>query len=206
MTLNKTAPYIHARQPAIFQRLNKLAPKGIGQLTTLRNSSGLITTTKEVEQEVRATRGFWTEPPPELAKNLQDLVREYARTSQPFQHMSSPDRNLYVEVILGTGDTATGSDGAPYALLRMAPRTVADILQQLLLQIMTDPDPVRPPMPLLAWISKATAGLSADNWRPLGMPTVFLRVLAAVFFRHIVLHNPKLLHSAQALLHDFREP
>ena len=90
--------------------------------------------------------------------------------------MTPPYPDLYVEVILGTGDTATGSDGAPYALLRMAPRTAANILQHLLLQIMTDPDQVTPPMPLLAWIPKATAGHSADNWRPLGMPTVFLRV------------------------------
>ena len=82
-SMNKTAPNVHKRQPAIFQRLKKLAPKGIGQLTTLQNSSGLITTTKEVEQEVRATRGFWTEPPPELAQNLQDLLKETPGPANP---------------------------------------------------------------------------------------------------------------------------
>ncbi len=88
----------------------------------------------------------------------------------------------------------------------MAPRIVAQILQDLLVQIMTDPTQVRAPMPLPAWIPKATAELTADNWRPLGLPTVFLRVLAAVLYRHIVAHNPRLLHGAQALLNDFREP
>ncbi len=110
------------------------------------------------------------EPPPELSSELQAIIREYARTTTPFADMPLPAVDRYVEVLLGTGDTATGSDGAPHALLRMAPRTVAQMLHQLLLQILTDPDQVREPMPLLAWIPKGTAGLSADNWRPLGMP------------------------------------
>ncbi len=77
--------------------------------------------------------------------------------------MPQPPADTNVEVILGTGDTATGSDGAPYAPLRMVLPVVTQILQDLLLQMMTDSTQVRAPMVLLAWIPQATAGLTADN-------------------------------------------
>ncbi len=118
---NKTAPNGSKRPPPIFQRLKKLAPKGIGQLTHLTDNGRLLTRTQDVERAVRMTRGFWTQPPPELSTELQQLISEYGISSPPFQHMPLPPADLHVEVFLGTGDTATGSDRAPLCLITHGP-------------------------------------------------------------------------------------
>ena len=58
----------------------------------------------------------------------------------------------------------------------------------------------------MAWIPKAEGGDNPDNWRPLGLPSSFLRLLAAGIYRHIARELPKILHPSQALLNSFREP
>ena len=56
------------------------------------------------------------------------------------------------------------------------------------------------------WIPKALAGLNADNWRPLGLPTTFLRILSASIYNKMQQTIIGMLHPSQALLNDFREP
>jgi len=79
-------------------------------------------------------------------------------------------------------------------------------MMRLLGDICDSSAPVRAPAPLLVWIPKADAGTKADNWRPLGMPSTFLRTFAAAMYVHTANTLPTLLHPAQALLNTFREP
>lgn len=65
---------------------------------------------------------------------------------------------------------------------------------------------VPPPCSVQAWIPKAKMGPTADNFRPLGMPSTFERVIdgsiAAVLTKAIA----PLLHPSQTVLNLFREP
>ena len=53
---------------------------------------------------------------------------------------------------------------------------------------------------------KADVGLNPDQWRPLGMPPTFHRLLASGIYYHIATYIVKILHPSQALLNHFREP
>ncbi len=137
---------------------------------------------------------------------MMQLIEAYSLQAAPMPYVDLPPRELFRSTILSTGDSAAGFDGVPFAFLRLFPEKCADILINLLLQSFQAPHLVRSPNPLLVWIPKADAGLGADNWRHLGMPSTFLRILAALKFRHITNKCVGLLHPAQALLYNFREP
>ena len=193
--------------PAIWKRLKKLEPKAAGSLTHLRTSNGtIITDPILVEKEVRSTRGFWTEPPPALDPQLLAALPAYAEGSASMASLEPPDMAEYLASIHRTADSAPGTDGLPYALLRLVPDIAAALLDRFLLDLTTDPNLVRMPEPLLVWIPKALEGLSPDNWRPLGLPTTFLRVLSAAIYNKMQAKIVGLLHPSQALLNDFREP
>ena len=68
------------------------------------------------------------------------------------------------------------------------------------------PSTLRVPNQLLVWIPKAEVGILPDNWRPLGMPSTFLRMIAAGVYYYLVATVKDVLHPSQALLNNFREP
>ena len=76
----------------------------------------------------------------------------------------------------------------------------------ILEDILSEHPDLRPPQQLLVWIPKNERGEYADNFRPLGMPNAWGRTLSASIYSHISNTVKGLLHPAQALLNDFREP
>jgi ribonuclease HI len=197
----------HNTVPRIWARIKTLAPKAAGTLSHLLTKEGtLLTSPAEVEKEVRSTRPFWTCPSPPLAQELLELLPEYATTAPVLSHIPPPGVEVIQQVLHKTGDSAPGIDGLPYALYRLIPETTALCVTQLLEDLTLHPHLIRPPNPLLVWIPKASEGLKADNWRPLGLPTCFLRITSAAVYTQMQASLPALLHPSQALLNSFREP
>jgi hypothetical protein len=122
------------------------------------------------------------------------------------EHPALPDRTTFEAVIHNSGDGAPGIDGIPYAVYRLAPAATAQLLLDFLFDFCNCASATDLPEAMLAWIPKADVGPSADNWRPLGLPNTFLRLLAAGIYYHMANGVPGLLQPAQALLATFREP
>ena len=63
-----------------------------------------------------------------------------------------------------------------------------------------------PPCSVQAWIPKAKMGPTADNFRPLGMPSTFERVIDGTIASVLTKAVAPLLHPSQTVLNVFREP
>ena len=205
------APYdklLHHPKPSpIWQRLKTLAPVQGTSLTHLIRTDGThAVTAPEVEEEVRSTRPFWLLPPPPLCPQLLAVLPEYTTLSTSMEHVALPAASEFIQVVRNSGDSATGTDGVPYGAYRLIDVHTSHLLASFLSALFVCPTQVSSPNPLLVWIPKADAGPRADNWRPLGMPSTFHRMLAAGVYFHIVRSLPGLLHPSQALLNQFREP
>ena len=72
---------------------------------------------------------------------------------------------------------------------------------------MTSADlPCLPPCSVQAWIPKAKMGPTADNFRLLGMPSTFERVIDGSIATVMTKAIAPLLHPSQTVLNLFREP
>ena len=80
--------------------------------------------------------------------------------------------------------------------LQMLWRTLDDICRSA----------VPPPCSVQAWIPKAKMGPTADNFRPLGMPSTFERVIDGSVATVMTKAIAPLLHPSQIVLNLFREP
>jgi hypothetical protein len=121
-------------------------------------------------------------------------------------HAPQPSIHAFIPVIRHSGDSATGIDGIPYGVYRLIEEPASRLMVAFVQALFLCPHTVQVPAPLLVWIPKADAGAKADNWRPLGMPSTFHRLIAAGIYYHLVNTLPQLLHPSQALLNVFREP
>ena len=65
---------------------------------------------------------------------------------------------------------------------------------------------VPPPCSVQAWIPKAKMGPTADNFRPLGVPSTFERVIDGSIATVMTKAIAPLLHPSQTVLNVFREP
>ena len=88
---------------------------------------------------------------------------------------SPPRTDDLVKTVLATNDSAPGPDGIPYAAWRLHPGTSLYAMATHLDDICRSAVP--PPCSVQAWIPKAKMGPIADNFRPLGMPSTFERVI-----------------------------
>ena len=141
-----------------------------------------------------------------MIDDISDFITRYSHYATSLQELELPSEDMFEAIIHNTGNGAAGTDGIPYSIYRLAPKEISKLLRRFLVQIMLNPHLIRTPNPLLVWIPKAEAGPYSDNWRPLELPTTFLRLLAGGIYYHIAAKVPKVLETSQALLSHFREP
>ena len=125
---------------------------------------------------------------------------------QPCSPPASSGSNRLSNMILSgqtTWSSIKAQAGIPYAAWRLHPGVSSDAMITHLDDICRSAVP--PPCSVQAWIPKAKMGPTADNFRPLGMPSTFERVIdgsiATVMTRAIA----PLLHPSQTVLNVFRE-
>jgi hypothetical protein len=193
--------------PLLYKRLKTLSPKATQSLNCLKNKEGaLVTTPLDIDRATRDTRMFWEDTPCDLPTHLLSTLEDYQRHATPFPMLPPPSSEHHRQTILRTGNSAPGVDGLPFAALRVLPGKSAELLTWMLEDILVEEPDLRPPQQLLVWIPKNDIGEYADNFRPLGMPNAIGRTLSASIYSYVASTVKELLHPAQALLNDFREP
>ena len=135
--------------------------------------------------------------------HLQTL-EQYKQQVNVWPHVLPPQQEDILKSILATNDSAPGPDGIPYAAWRLRPAVAAEAMITHLDDICRSVVP--PPCSVQAWIPKAKMGPAADNFRPLGMPSTFERVIDGSIAMVLTRIIAPLLHPSQTVLNLFREP
>ena len=188
-----------------WQKCRFAAPKVAQHHGAIRSSSGeLCTTTKTLDQALRATRSFWSQPPSPFHPDWTVLLKDYALTSAHFPSCNAPNYDDFYHSVITSPDSAPGADGLPYSAWRVCPPVSAACLAGHFDNIITSQ--ASPPLQSLVFIPKADAGEYADNYRPLGLPNTCDRIVDRAAYAKFCAILIGFLHPAQALLNTFREP
>ena len=151
-----------------------------------------------------ATRKFWFQPPVKYDPEWTDYLEQYKAQAQPWPHVPLPGAEDLVRTVLATNDSSPGPDGIPYAAWRLHPGVSSEAMITHLDDICRSSVP--PPCSVQAWIPKAKMVPTAHNFRPLGMPSTFERVIDGSIATVMTKAIAPLLHPSQTVLNLFREP
>ena len=189
----------------LWQRLRASCPRTVFYNGPILDGAGnQCQTDLDLSAAMLATRKFWFQPPVKYDPEWTDYLEQYKAQAQPWPHVPPPGAEDLIRTVLATNDSSPGPDGIPYAAWRLHPGVSSDAMITHLNDICRSSVP--PPCSVQAWIPKAKMGPTADNFRPLGMPSTFERVIdgsiATVMTRAIA----PLLHPSQTVLNLFREP
>ena len=189
----------------LWQRLRSSCPKSVFYNGPILDGAGnQCRTDLDLSAAMLATRKFWFEPPVLYDPEWTSYLSQYKQQVTTWPHVHPPGQDDFVRSILATNDSAPGPDGIPYAAWRLRPSTAAEAMTTHFEDICRAAVP--PPCSVQSWIPKAKMGPTADNFRPLGMPSTLERVIdgsiATVLTRAIAPY----LHPSQTVLNLFREP
>ena len=205
---------------AAFNRLKDKEGKFDGQLCSLYvreyapdgpHTNRTTKTICELESTIRANRphleeGLNSAPPRELSDDQQRFIEWYRRNAPPVVDLDRPEDDVFVERIAYSNDSGVGTDKVPNAFYRIDPILFAVILAwEVEYRECNNIDTDEVMNQLLTWIPKALAGLNDDNWRPLCVPTTWLRLLTGGVVDHLTLKWPNALDQQQTLAGKFKE-
>ena len=189
----------------LWQRLRASCPRSVFYNGPIQDGEGQICRTdRDLSAAMLATRKFWFQPPPRYDSEWADYLERYRTQAQQWPRVPPPGEDDFVKSILASNDSAPGPDGIPYAAWRIYPRPAAIAMITHLEDICRGGTP--PPCSVQAWIPKAKMGPTADNFRPLGMPSTFERVIDGTIASALTKVVAPLLHPSQTVLNLFREP
>ena len=189
----------------MWQRLRASCPRSVFYNGPIIDGDGKHCQSDiDLSAAMLATRKFWFQPPVKHDPEWTAYLEQYKAQVQGWPHVPPPEKQDLTRSTMTTNDSAPGPDGIPYAAWRLHPGTSSEAMSTHLDDICRAAVP--PPCSVQAWIPKAKMGPTADNFRPLGMPSTFERVIdgsiAAVLTKAIA----PLLHPSQTVLNLFREP
>ena len=189
----------------LWQRLRASCPRSVFYNGPIQDGEGKICRTdRDLSAAMLATRKFWFQPPPRYDTEWAEYLEQYKTQIQTWPRVLPPCEEDFVKSILASNDSAPGPDGIPYAAWRIYPRPAAVAMITHLEDICRGGAP--PPCSVQAWIPKAKMGPTADNFRPLGMPSTFERVIDGTIASVLTKAVAPLLHPSQTVLNVFREP
>ena len=150
-----------------------------------------------------ATRDFWFEEP--VASNSEwDCVLDLYETTQEWPDIELPNKQMLLDTLLHTKDSAPGPDGLPYAAWRLLPEVTADAMMSYFYDILEET--ALPPLQVGVWIPKAKMGPEADNFRPLGMPNTLERLVDGTAAAQVMRATAPNMHPSQTVMSMFKEP
>ena len=189
----------------LWQRLRASCPRTVFYNGPIFNGEGKqCQTDLDLSSAMLATRKFWFEPPVQQDPEWTTYLDQYKSQVQVWPHVPPPQKEDLIKSILASNDSAPGPDGIPYAAWRLHPGTSAEAMTTHFDDICRTAVP--PPCSVQAWIPKAKMGPTADNFRPLGMPSTFERVIDGSIATVLTKVIAPLLHPSQTVLNIFREP
>ena len=189
----------------LWQRLRASCPRAVFYNGPIIDGMGnQCQTDLDLSAAMLATRQFWFQPPVTYDPEWTTYLEQYKQQANVWPHVFPPQQEDIIKSILSTNDSAPGPDGIPYAAWRLRPTVAAEAMITHLDDICRAAVP--PPCSVQAWIPKAKMGPTADNFRPLGMPSTFERVIDGSIAMVLTKVIAPLLHPSQTVLNLFREP
>ena len=192
-------------QKNLWEKLKVLWPRGQYYAGPIYDNQGRkCTTAAEYDNAMLATREFWFTPPISGTIAWIDTLSTYQQHSQVWPTLPTPQLTDYYAQILHTKDSSPGPDGIPYAAWRVSPTVTSHILTKEFTSLVRGISP--PPQQVGVWIPKAKMGLTADYFRPLGMPDTLDRLMDGTTAGILFTHTRHCFHPSQTMLNHFREP
>ena len=133
-----------------WQKCRFAAPKVAQHHGAIRSSSGeLCTTTKTLDQALRATRSFWSQPPSPYHPDWTVLLKDYALTSAHFPSCNAPNYDDFYHSVITSPDLVLELTAFLILLGVSAPQCLQLALQDILIIL----SPLRRHLPFSLWFS-----------------------------------------------------
>ena len=189
---------------AFWERMRNICPKANIYNGPIHQSDGSqCITSNDLDRAMLATRDFWFEEP--VASNSEwDCVLDLYETTQEWPDIELPNKQMLLDTLLHTKDSAPGPDGLPYAAWRLLPEVTVDAMLSYFYDILEET--ALPPLQVGVWIPKAKMGPEADNFRPLGMPNTLERLVDGTAAAQVMRATAPNMHPSQTVMSMFKEP
>ena len=192
-------------QNKIWANLKALVPKGEHYNGPILDAQGYkVTSAKEYDQALLATRSFWFQPPTNYDSRWLPTLNRYQEQMEPWPSFDTPSHNCILKHLVHTKDSSPGPDGIPYAAWRLSPQFSTALIINEFKRLKSGLLPT--PTQVGVWIPKASPGPTADHFRPLGMPDTLDRLMDGAAAAALFQHTATLFHPAQTMLNCFKEP
>ena len=160
-------------------------------------------TSSDLDRAMLATRDFWIEEP--VASNSEwDCILDLCENTQEWPDVELPDKQMLLDTLLHTKDSAPGPDGLPYAPWRLLTEVTVDAMLSYFYDILAET--ALPPLQVGVWIPKAKMGPEADNFRSLGMPNTLERLVDGTVAAQVMRATASNMHPSQTVMSMFKEP
>ena len=145
---------------AFWERMRNICPKANIYNGPIHQSDGSqCITSNDLDCAMLATRDFWFEEP--VASNSEwDCVLDLYETTQEWPDIELPNKQMLLDTLLHTKDSAPGPDGLPYAAWRLLPEVTVDAMMSYFYDILEET--ALPPLQVGVWIPKPKMGPEAD--------------------------------------------
>ena len=92
-----------------------------------------------------------------------DCVLNLYEDTQTWPDIELPNKQMLLNTLLHTKDSAPGPDGLPYAAWRLLPEVTVDAVMSCFYDILDET--ALPPLQVGVWIPEAKMGPEADNFK-----------------------------------------
>ena len=189
---------------AFWERMRNICPKtNIYNGPILQSDGSQCVTSNDLDRAMLATRAFWFEDPISSHSEWDCVLDLYADT-QEWPDIELPSKQMLLDTLLHTKDSAPGPDGLPYAAWRLLPEVTVDAMMSYFYDILDET--ALPPLQVGVWIPKAKMGPEADNFRPLGMPNTLERLVDGTAAAQVMRATAPNMHPSQTVMSMFKEP
>ena len=138
---------------AFWERMRNICPKtNIYNGPILQSNGSQCMTSNDLDRAMLATRAFWFEDPVS-SHSERDCVLDLYTDTQEWPDIELPNKQMLLDTLLHTKDSAPGPDGLPYAAWRLLPEVTVDAMMSYFYDILDET--ALPPLQVGVWIPKA---------------------------------------------------
>ena len=180
--------------------------RGLGTMVAfwvLQSDGSQCLTSSDLDCAMLATRDFWFQDPQSSHSDWDCVLNVYEDT-QAWPEIELPNKQMLLDTLLHTKDSAPGPDGLPYAAWRLLPEVTVEAMMSYFYDILDET--ALPPLQVGVWIPKAKMGPEADNFRPLGMPNTLERLVDGTAAAQVMRVVAPTMHPSQTVMSMFKEP
>ena len=113
---------------AFWERMRNICPKtNIYNGPILQSHGSQCLTSNDLDRAMLATRDFWFQDPQSFHSDWDCVLNLYEDT-QAWPDIELPNKQMLLNTLLHTKDSAPGPDGLPYAAWRLLPEVTVDAM------------------------------------------------------------------------------